>query len=238
MNLDKFIQGLSSLYYDWNTLNACPKDNKFSRILSQVDGMTTASVLQLLNHAVGCLDPEEAYCEVGCLRGATIIGATLGHDDKRAIAIDNFSEHNPGYNYPTFLTNLKRFNTKVEFHNKDFEAALIGLRKRQIKIGAYFYDAAHDYRSQLMGLLLAVPLLADKALLVIDDTNSIPTRQATIDFLVACPQAKLLFDLRTPGNGHSSFWNGIMVLGWSIWQSCEPVQERHESIIKSIYALQ
>jgi hypothetical protein len=47
-----------------------------------------------------------------------------------------------------------------------------------VTFGVYFYDGSHDYRSQLLGLLLAVPLLARRALLVLDDGNWPAVRQA------------------------------------------------------------
>jgi hypothetical protein len=34
----------------------------------------------------------------------------------------------------------------------------------------YFYDGSGEYRSQLMGLLLAEPFLAERALIIVDST--------------------------------------------------------------------
>jgi protein O-GlcNAc transferase len=73
------------------------------------------------------------------------------------------------------------------------------------RIGLYFCDGPQDYRSQLVGLLLAEPFLADRAIIVVDDQNFVAVKQATWDFLVVRTQASVLFELPTPGNCHPSF---------------------------------
>jgi hypothetical protein len=205
------------MYEDWGKSSVRPRSGRFGEVLARVRGLTTASVLQLLNFAVGLLEAGEAHCEVGCYQGATLIGALLDHADCLAYAADNFSEFNTeGQNYSALLRNLAAFGLegKVRFHNQDFEEFLVGLRHSGPKIGVYFYDGAHDYRSQLMALLLVVPLLAERALLVVDDSNCLGVKQAARDFIAARPECRLLLDLPTPGNGDPSFWNGLYVLGW------------------------
>jgi protein O-GlcNAc transferase len=217
MRLHHFIEQLPSLYEGWNTPQVRPNDSRFAQLLQSVRGMTTPSVLHLLNSAVGYLEGDEVYCEVGTFQGATLLGALLGNPRCNAYAADNFSEFDPqGANYRQLLANLQRFQLQgqVCFANQDFEEFLAGLRRSAVRIGVYFYDASHDFRSQLLGLLLAVPLLADRALLIVDDSNFSAVKQATWDFLELQPECRLLLDLPTPGNEHPSFWNGLMVLGW------------------------
>jgi hypothetical protein len=88
------------------------------------------------------------------------------------------------------------------------------LRNAPPRIGLYFYDGPHDYRSQLIGLLRAEPILADRALIIVDDQNFPAVKQATWDFLAVRKEASLLFELPTPANCHPSFWNGLYVLAW------------------------
>jgi hypothetical protein len=87
-------------------------------------------------------------------------------------------------------------------------------RSRLPCIGVYFYDAAHDYRAQLLGLLFARPFLADRAVLIVGDSNESAVQQANRDFLATHAEGRLLLNLPTPGNGHPSFWNGLQVLAW------------------------
>jgi hypothetical protein len=88
-----------------------------------------------------------------------------------------------------------------------------------------------------------VPLLAERALLVVDDTNCPAPRQATWDFLAARPEARLLLDLPTPGNCHPTFWNGLAVLGWDAAgrSGYDPAllrRGRQPALLESLYALQ
>lgn len=217
MDVTTFARDLSSLYEEWETPRVRPRSGLFGQLLRDVPGMTTPNVLQLLNFAVRCLGPGEVYCEVGSYRGATLVGALIGQANGRAVAVDNFSEFDPvGDNQTALATNLARYglDDMVRFVCRDFEDYLVTERAALPPVGVYFYDGAHDYRSQLLGLLLAAPALADTALVVVDDANLSDVRAANRDFLAARPEARLLLDLPTPENGHPTFWNGLTVMTW------------------------
>jgi protein O-GlcNAc transferase len=242
----RFAQDLPSHYADWGLHSVRPRSDRSKEVIGRVRGMTSPNVLQLLNAAVACLAPGEVYCEVGCFQGATLIGALLDQPGRVALAADNFSEFDPGgANHAALTANLAAFGVskQVQFHNQDAEDFLAGMRTAGVNVGVYFYDGAHDYRSQLMGLLLAAPLLADRAMLVVDDANWPAPRQATWDFLAARPEARLLFDLPTPGNCHPTFWNGLMVLGWDAhgrasYDRAAQRGARQRALVESLYALQ
>ncbi|XGV99594.1 MAG: tetratricopeptide repeat protein [Leptolyngbya sp. BL-A-14] len=219
MDYQRFKQQLPTLYHHWGNEAVQPQDPQFQAILQRIQGMTTANVLQLLNFAVACMEPGEVYCEVGCFQGSTLTGALLNHPDCLAYAIDNFSEFDVAHeNQSKLMQNLATFGLEeqVFFCDQDFEAFFADLRSLNPveRIGVYLYDGAHDYRSQLMGLLLAKPFLADRALIIVDDSNWDPVQQANWDFIAAHPQCSLLLDLPTPGNGHPTFWNGLQILSW------------------------
>ena len=218
MNADRFLYSLPGQYVGWRTDAVRERDPRFADILQRVHGMTTGNVLALLNLAVACLDERESYLEIGSFRGATLIGALHGQRNRKAIAVDNFSEFNvDGANEAVLHANLAAFSMhdRVEFHNRDFRDCLVDLRSREsLRVGVYLYDGAHDYRSQLLGLLLAVPLLAPHSLIVIDDANVPAARDATHDFLLVEPRAHILLDLPTPGNCHPTFWNGLLILAF------------------------
>jgi protein O-GlcNAc transferase len=246
MKLQAFTQNLAARYQDWGLPSVQPRSDRYHGVVRAVRGMTTPNVLQLLNEAVAYLEAGEVYCEIGCFQGATLIGALLGHPGCPAYAADNFCEFDPqGQNHAALQANLAAYGLEkqVLFHNQEAEDFLATLRKTQVKVGVYLYDGAHDYRSQLMGLLLAVPLLAEHALLVVDDGNWPAVKQATWDFLAARPEAHLLFDLPTPGNCHPTFWNGLMVLGWDAqgrtgYDRAAHKQARQGALLESLYVLQ
>jgi hypothetical protein len=217
MDHQRFLERLPTLYEDWGKPSVRPRSAGYAEVLASMRAMTTANVLQLLNFALEFLEDGEVHCEVGCLQGATLIGALRGRPSCVAYAVDDFSEFNTdGQNHSALLRNLAVFGVdgQVRFHNQDFEEFLLDRRREGVRIGVYFYDGPHDYRSQLMGLLLAAPLLAERALIVVDDSNCVGVKQAAWDFMAARPECRLLLDLPTPGNGDPSFWNGLYVLGW------------------------
>ena len=244
MDYQKFIEQLPELYENWGQDSVHPKSNQFYQVLEKVQGMTTANVMQLLNFAVECMDPGEVYCEVGCFQGATLIGALLNHSERMAYAVDNFSEFDKfGENLDNLRDNLAKFGIEEQifFCNQDFEEFLLNLRDFSIddKIGVYLYDGGHDYRSQLLGLLLVKPFLAEQALIIIDDSNWSVVQQANWDFIATHPQCQLLLDLPTFKDGDSTFWNGIQVLSWDTrrdynYDGSTFKRVRHESVIQAI----
>lgn len=248
MDYQRFIQQLPELYENWGQESVHPKSEQFQTVLEQVQGMTTANVMQLLNFAVECMEPDEVYCEVGCFQGATLIGALLNHPEQMAYAVDNYLKSDtPEQIIEQLLQNLSLFNLdeKVIFCHQDFEEFLFDLREIQpkTKIGVYLYDGAHDYRSQLLGLLLVRPFLADKALIIAKDSNWSSVQQANWDFMAAHPQCQLLLDLPTPKDGDCTFGNGIQVFTWDgnqetgySWSSFVD-DFRNKPLIKAIYDL-
>jgi hypothetical protein len=225
MHCDRFLQQLPELYDGWGQAAIQPKTDRFRRLLAQVQGMTSANVLQLLNGAVACLEPGEVYYEVGACHGATVIGALLGHPQARAVAVEHCAEFAPsGQNAVRLRHNLARFGVeaKVACHACALEEFFRTQRRSPPTIGVYFYAGAHDYRSQLLGLLMAKPFLAAQALVVVDDANCLAARQANRDFIATHPECQPLLALPTPGNGHPSFWNGLEVLVWDAAKAAGP----------------
>jgi predicted O-linked N-acetylglucosamine transferase (SPINDLY family) len=248
MDYQRFLEQLPTLYENWGQAGVCPKSNRFQTVLDQVQSLTTANVMQLLNFAVECMESDEVYCEIGCFQGGSLIGALLEHPERMAYAVDNFSEFDPwGNSLEQLMENLVNFqlDEQVYFCNQDFEEFFLNLREMNIedKIGVYFYDGAHDYRSQLMGLLLVRPFLAKQAVIITTHSNWQAAQQANCDFMAVTPTGKLS---RYPLPFHSTnhpFEQELQVFCWnadevsnytgSLWQV-----ERNQSLIKDIYSLQ
>ncbi|MDX2230226.1 MAG: tetratricopeptide repeat protein [Leptolyngbyaceae cyanobacterium bins.349] len=248
MDYQRFLHQLPDCYENWQQEAIRPKSAKFQQVRDRVQGMTTANVMQLLNWALACLDPGELYCEVGTYQGTTLIGALLDHPDCMAYAVDNFSEFDTnGDCFAALMHNLNQFGLEeqVYFCNQDFQQFFLDLRElnTEDKIGVYFYDGAHDYRSTLLGLLLAKPFLSDRALILLDDANWATVQQASWDFLAASPEAQIELELFTPVARFPTFWNGIQVLSWDRsrtqnYAATTFQTQRRESVIKAIYNLQ
>jgi protein O-GlcNAc transferase len=213
VDYQRFIEQLPGLYTNWGQASVHPQSEAFDAVLEQVKETTTANVMQLLNVAVECMEADEVYCEIGCSVGANLIGALLNHPLQMAYAVDNFSASDAAAEKLNQLNNnLAAFNLEdqVFFCNQETEEFFFDLREMQTaeKIGVYFYAAAKDYRSQLLGLMLAQPFLADKALIVVDGSNYSSVQQACWDFMAAQSQCQLLLDC--------SFGNGVQVFCWDV----------------------
>src|SRR5262249_7442379 len=80
-------------------------------------------------------------------------------------------------------------------------------------IGLYVYDGDHSYDNQLIGLQAAEPFFAKGCIILVDDTNWLEPRNATLDFISKSSyEYRILFDTTTCSNRHPTLWNGIMVL--------------------------
>ncbi|MGE5659841.1 MAG: tetratricopeptide repeat protein [Actinomycetota bacterium] len=247
MDYQKFFEQLPHFYENWDQDLAFPKSDCFQEILNQVTGMTAVNVMQLLNVAVECLEPDEVYCEVGCFQGASLIAALLDHPEKMAYAVDNFSEFDTfGDSFEKLTKNLLKFNLseQVLFCAQEFEEFFCELHelKTEDKIGVYFYDGAQDYRSHLMGLLLARPFLAERALILVSNSHWSAARQANWDFLAAHPQCKLFLD-KTGSPDNYKLWNGLQIFVWDKtieeqenWETADA--RRNKSVIASFNKLQ
>lgn len=248
MDYQTFIDRLPSLYENWGQDSVAPKSDRFCRVLKEVSGMTTANVMQLLNFAVECMGNHEIYCEIGTYQGLTLIGALLDRQDTMAYSVDNFSEYDPyRENYDILMENIEKFNLQeqVYFCNQDFEQFFLDLREVETgdKIGVYFYDGAQDYRSNLLGLLLAKPFLSSQAVIIVDNTNWASVRQAIGDFVALNPESQILLELPTPQANHPSFGNGVYILAWDIDKKAGYSKDtlaklRQKPVIEAIYNLQ
>ena len=222
METKEFLANLPLEFNNWGTEDVTPKDSRFANLLKRVNGMTTQNVLTLLNLAVRYLEKGEVYLEVGTYQGAMICGAMLDAPNlplnPKGIAIDNFSEFDHGNNQELFIKNANRegLERNIYLINHDFRHYFkSNMFEYPAKIGIYVYDGAHDYDSQYEGLKLAIPHLADDALIIVDDTNEKDCKLANQHFLMDHPECQKVLDYPTIGNGHHTWWNGIQVFTWT-----------------------
>jgi len=190
-------------------------------------GFSGKKIIALLQNLATCLDPQtEAYLEIGVYRGMTLISVSKVFEGK-TYGIDNFSQFDRDKkNYDLIREHSGRLGTgNLNLINDDFEIALKNLKDHiaDTRIGLLFIDGPHDYRSQLMCLLLAKDYLGGNAVIIIDDSNYRHVRQASADFLAVCPGFRPALERYTkahPGNmtakekesAMEGWWNGINVL--------------------------
>jgi len=191
--------------------NVGPSGQKFRTLISELNGLQGDD---------GC------YLEVGIYRGRTIFTSAVENSHVKHIGIDNFSQFDPeGVNAGHVYGGIKELGlTNVEIVEDDFTRYFIGLgRIPERNVGMFFYDAIHDYRSQLYGLLQGARVITPGGLLIVDDTNYAHVRYATYDFIEAYPDYKLLFETYTymhparmepevAAAARDAWWNGTHVI--------------------------
>jgi predicted O-methyltransferase YrrM len=192
--------------------------------LTGFSGKKVIGALQRIAREV--VDENTVYVEVGVFQGLSLLSVGKSLRAGHAIGIDNFAYFDKdGKNYDIVKQRQQKLGlNNVQVINQDFEKALQGLDSVLAgrKVSLFFLDGPHDYRSQLMGLLLIKPLLAEGAVIVVDDSNYRHVRQANRDFLIANPEFKLIFETYTVGHPatlkgddrkevEDGWWNGLNV---------------------------
>lgn len=171
--------------------------------LTGISGHKTVGVLQRL---VGLFegDGSACYLEIGVYQGLTLVSAALEAPGLACFGIDNFATLDPdGENKGTAAGRLESFGAaNATLIDSDFEKALSDLDALLggRRLGLYFIDGPHDYRSQLVCLLLAKRYLAERCVIVIDDANYPAVRQATSDFLASHGDFKMVFEAYSPAH--------------------------------------
>ena len=211
MDSRRFVRELPRLFAKYPR-SEHPRDRRFAPILADVGGLARENNLALLNLAASCLGEGESYVEVGSFKGLSLIAAMLGNTGD-FVGIDDFSL---GDGSRTLLeANLRRYGLAGHAILEGDAFAL--LRRGALgdrRVGVYYYDAAHDYRSQLRGLRLVEPHLAEDALLIVDDTDWPQVARAMRDYLARQPRAELLVKVDGKDHGQPWWWEGVQVLRW------------------------
>ena len=197
-----------------------------SDVLAGFSGEKVIGALQRLA-ALYAVKPDCCYLEVGVFQGLTLLSVAHANRGLPCFGVDNFAFLDPdGRNQALVHERKARLGVdNASLINSDYEDALEELSTHlgQHRLGVYFVDGPHDYRSQLVCLLLAVPHMSEHGVIVVDDANYLHVRQANRDFLVSHPEYRLLFEAYTPvhpGNldggpleaARRGWWNGVNII--------------------------
>jgi predicted O-methyltransferase YrrM len=215
MDTSAFLETIADVY-GGDLLSETPTDRRFRALMDRVEGMGSENKLALLNHAARLLDGNESYVEVGTWKGLSLIAATLGNDTIRFYAFDDFSEaHSDRDDLRRALTeNLDSHGVsdRVEFAEGDaFSLLPVSVRE---PIGVYFYDGDHSFLAHHLALAVAEPLLADEALVIIDDFAWPSVRYATERYIRRHQGYTTLLDLPSRGDFDPRWWTGLVVYRW------------------------
>ena len=185
---------------------------------SLLTGMSGRRFRTLVSELVSHMDNRCVYMEIGIYQALTCFVAGFLNPDKTIVGVDDYSQFDFGGQNFNLIKSAIHDNklSNIQIYNKGFEEFLSSdTDNYKEKVGIFFFDAAHDYRSQFLALFFARDFLANGGVIIVDDTNYPHIRQATADFLKIEPEFKLLFEAYTGkhptlGLGPASRWDRFL----------------------------
>jgi predicted O-methyltransferase YrrM len=212
VDVDRFLAELRARFEDFPE-SEHPIDRRFESVASDVENLARENNLALINVAASCLDPGEAYLEVGVYHGASLIAAMLGNEDKQFVAIDSFAFRDA--TLEKVEGNLARYGLPVPkiLVGDAFDLARSGALG-DTPIGVWYYDADHSYEAQVEGLRIAEPLLVPGAVMIVDDTDWEDVDRAMDDYLASQRRARRILTIDGKSRGAPQWWEGMQVLVW------------------------
>ena len=138
----------------------------------------------------------------------------LGNEGREFVAIDDFSFRDG--TREQLEANLERFGLPQPtiLEGDAFELVRGGALEGR-RAGVYYYDNGHEYEQQLEALRMIEPYLAERALVIVDDTDWDDVSRATRVWLDEQPRAELLLDIAGEDRGNPAWWQGMWAIGWT-----------------------
>ncbi len=152
-----------------------PLDPYWDEVKADVVGFTSSNELAMLNLAAKLLPEDEAYLEVGTFKGRSMCGTIRDNDDKVFYAMENFLEFGMAGQEARaeLMTNLGKYGQGKDVRLLEGDCFKLmaepGIIDRPV--GVYFYDGEHTFIAHYLSLAAVEPLLADEALILVDDAS-------------------------------------------------------------------
>jgi hypothetical protein len=195
-----------------------PTDPRFTAITADVAGHSTPAELAVLNLAARLLPEGEAYLEVGTLKGRSIAGALVDAPERTYVAVESFREFGmlSEESRAELAANLDRYGRGHRLIVREGDCFAVLARPGAVPepVGVYFYDGAHTGLAHYLALGVVEPLLADEALVLVDDSSYPMVEAATRRYLDRHPGWTVLRDIRADGDHDPRWANGLLVLAW------------------------
>lgn len=182
------------------------KQSKLDDTVFRIGGFTSDRIRHLMNN-LGWISKK--YLEVGCHRGSTLI-ASFYNNNLQCVAFDNFSEFEDGTVETELRNNIRDFKGNVYLYKAD--CFTTELQPEHTGFDLYLYDGAHDIEAQKKAFTHFKDVLADDAIICVDDYDWQAVKEGTLQGLRAIEHEFSLEYARVlPGdagwhNGFALFW--------------------------------
>lgn len=191
MDTARFLHAVPALFGDDDPDTHGPRDEGWARLADDVAGYTAVNELAVLDLAVAQLPPGESYLEVGTFKGRSLCAAVRSAGEARLYAMENFLEFGmAGAKAREELQdNLARHagDARVELLEGDCFTLMARPGVLAEPVGVYFYDGEHTLLSHYLALAVVEPLLADEALVLVDDASWPVVQRAHALFIARHP---------------------------------------------------
>lgn len=219
MDIAGFLAAVEDIFdTDEQGVLRAPKDPSHAQLTADVAGMTTTNEVAVLNTAAKLLPAGECYVEVGSFKGRSICGATQGVSGGPFYVLENFLEFGMlgDEARAELMTNLARHCADKDVRLIDGDAFATLTRPGMIAepVGVYFYDGEHTRLSHYLALGVIEPLLADEALILVDDATWPMVQRAHERYMSEHPGWQVIkrWDART--NDDPDWANGLHALSF------------------------
>jgi predicted O-methyltransferase YrrM len=136
----------------------------------------------LLNEIVRRFRPN-FYLEVGVWVGHSLMAAAYGNEDTACVGIENYSAHPDKDRLRKTFEDFNPMNSWVS--QGDFIDVIPKLVTLKGHVGVYYYDGDHSHTGTLLGLYMALPLMAPHSYIIIDDLTLPQVKHAKDRFVNA-----------------------------------------------------
>jgi predicted O-methyltransferase YrrM len=195
-------------------------DTKLTREAVYMEGMSGIKTRIFYNHLCALEFPGRPtyYLEVGTWKGSTICSALQFNENCHGTVIENWALF--GGPKTDFLENIKNFGIDGRLTIFEEDVFSFDTSKIKNKIDIYLYDGDHDETSHYKGITHIWPVIADEAIIIVDDWNAPHVRKGTLDGLrdVGANIIEKFEIMYTNDGSHTrmdvaqrEFWNGIAV---------------------------
>lgn len=202
-NMDRFQFEIENLEID--------NKSKYIELLSviqHVPKMSTFALGSIINKCVSLMKPNSTYVNVGVWNGYSLLAGMIGNEDKLCIGIDNFSQFGGPIDEFTSVFNIHKSNNHF-FFNQDYKEYF---ENHSDPIGFYFYDGNHSSEDQYDSLCIAEKFYDSDCIIMVDDINMAHVYYSTMQFInERSNKYKILYDVRNDGNGHPTYWDGLLI---------------------------
>ena len=198
-------------------------ESEWKQYCNKMMGLTGAGTVQALSRAATFVDKNKCYLEVGIYQAVNFVGVAKTAKNTKCFGVDNFSQafdENDLYKMTTEeLVNhrIKEYNlSNAHVFKQDFREFLTNRKDiNDLKVELYLFDGPHEYQDQVDGVEMAIPLLADRAIIVVDDWASENVQDSTEFLLDKYKKNLKQINLFTgPINNRDYFNQGQVVFEW------------------------